>query len=253
MVETVVILFVALLLGIIQFGLIYNAKTTLNYAAFEAARVGALNFADRTSIEYGLARGLSPLYTSVTKADGRLDTVKKVQSARDRVFDEIEDGEFVCIERVNPDRSAFVAYGVPDSTGNFPGEQLIPNDHLLYRSALVKGATTVSIQDANLLKLRVTYCYPMYVPFISNTVKRLYGLMYDPRPSTTRLTPAGSFQRNCLEKDRFPIVAQAVIGMQTPVRNDDFPRTVAECAGRGRQALARARVVGGQVLAPRCR
>ncbi|MGB1238637.1 MAG: TadE/TadG family type IV pilus assembly protein, partial [Pseudomonadales bacterium] len=38
MVEMIVISFVALLLllGIIQFALLYNAKTVLNYAAFEA-------------------------------------------------------------------------------------------------------------------------------------------------------------------------------------------------------------------------
>ena len=45
MVETLIVMFVTLILlfGIIQFGLFYNAKTVLNYAAFEAARAGSLN------------------------------------------------------------------------------------------------------------------------------------------------------------------------------------------------------------------
>ena len=79
MVETLIVLFVALLLllGIVQFGLIYNAKLTLDYAAFEAARAGAVNYADRRAIEYALARGLAPLYTSVDPGDSSMDKVKK--------------------------------------------------------------------------------------------------------------------------------------------------------------------------------
>ncbi|MBF0256061.1 MAG: pilus assembly protein [Gammaproteobacteria bacterium] len=224
MVETLVILFVTLLLllGVIQFGLIYNAKTNLSYAAFEGARAGALNYADREAIEYGLARGLAGLYASVEKADGRMDAVDKVQRARDKVFAEFKEGKFACIERLNPTNQAFSAYGrsVPTGVKAFSGKKLIPNDHLVYRSGLVNGGAGVSIQDANLLKIRVTYCYPLYVPFIANTIKRLYGLMADERPLGTPLSPAGSFQRHCLMNDRIPIVAQSLIRMQTPAYND---------------------------------
>lgn len=232
MVETLVVLFVTLLLllGIIQFGLIYNAKTTLSYATFEAARAGSLNYADKTAIEYGLARGLAPLFTSVTTADGPLAKVKKVQQARDDVMNEIRAGQFACIERLNPPVSAFSAHAVDDPTGIFTGEKLIPNDHLHYRKAIAKNG--LSIQDANLLKLRVTYCYPMYVPIISNTIKRLMGLTAESQALVATgqtgathgtLTPKGSFQSNCYAQDRFPIVAQAIVRMQTPIKNDSFP------------------------------
>ena len=62
MVETVIIFAVmlTLLLGGIQFALIWHAKVTLNYAVFEGARTGALNYASRRSIEYALGRGLAP-------------------------------------------------------------------------------------------------------------------------------------------------------------------------------------------------
>jgi hypothetical protein len=224
MVETLVILFVTLLLllGVIQFGLIYNAKTTLSYATFEGARAGALNYADRESIEYGLARGLAALYTSVEKSDDMFAMVNKAQDAQARVIKELKEHKFACIERINPTAQAFSAYGRSLDTGvkSFASKKLIPNDHLLYRSALVSGGAGVSIQDANLLKIRVTYCYPLYIPFISNTIKRLYGLKPDERPLGTPLQPAGSFQRYCLRNDRMPIVAQAVIRMQTPSYND---------------------------------
>ena len=46
-----------LILGAIQFALIYQAKFTLNYATFMAARQGALKNAKMTSIKDGLAGG----------------------------------------------------------------------------------------------------------------------------------------------------------------------------------------------------
>jgi len=242
MVETVIILFVTLLIlfGIIQFALIYNAKTALNYAAFEGARSGALNYGDKQAIQFGIARGLAPLYTSVGLADGRLAKVRSVQDAKTKVYQEFVDEEFGCIERLNPPTSSFgtSGHGVNDPTGLFPGEKLIPNDHLIYRSSTPKQG--LSIQDANLLKIKVTYCYPMVVPIISTTIKRLMGLTADATssvavgqsaasPTYNTLTPKGSFHSNCYTKNRFPIVAQAIVRMQTPVRNDLINPFPASC------------------------
>jgi len=239
MVETIVVVFVTLLLllGVIQFGLIYNAKTNLNYAAFEAARAGALNYADRRAIEFALARGLAPLYTSIDPAADKDANVEAVKAARDKVLEEIDGGEFVCIERLNPPVSAFGAgaHGiqVPAGSGQlFAGERLIPNDHLRYRSREPKQ--DLSIQDANLLKLRVTYCYPMIVPIVSTAIQRLTGTAPPTSanvvvgesvggPTYGSVKPAGGFQKNCYAKGRFPIVAQSIMRMQTPIRNDIFP------------------------------
>lgn len=229
MVETLVILFVTLLLllGTIQFGLIYNAKTILNYATFEAARAGALNHADRQAIEFALARELAALYTSIEKPppgqgiwDKTKSAYKDVQTlkkARNRVLGEMKD--FVCIERINPTDAAFSAYGIEGELGTHKDQRLIPNDHLLYRSAAVKGGAGVSIQDANLLKLRITYCYAMAVPMVSKVIKQLYGLVQS-SPAKVSLT-TGSFRKACLAHDRMPIVAQATIRMQTQARKDD--------------------------------
>ncbi|MCP3666473.1 MAG: pilus assembly protein [Gammaproteobacteria bacterium] len=224
MAETVVVIFVTLLLllGIIQFALIYNAKTTLTYAAFEAARAGAVNYADRAAIEYALARGLAPLYTSVETNDNMIDMVESVKTARDKALAELHQGDYACIERLNPSTTAFAYHGITDPSGNF--DEIIPNDNLHYRSALTKAG--VSIQDANLLKLRITYCYPMYVPIISNTIKRLMGVMTDPDPIQGWTVPAlGAFQTKCYQDDRFPIVVQGIARMQTPAKNDTFEST----------------------------
>lgn len=230
MVETLVVGFVAflLLLGIIQFGFIYNAKVILNYATFEAARAGALNHADRQAIEYALAGRLAGLYTSiekrpggqgfVEKAEGNFKDVEVLKDARNLVLEEDIKKKFVCIERLNPTDDAFNAYGIKGEIGTYKNQQLIPNDHLLYRSAVPRAK--VSIQDANLLKLHVTYCYPMYVPLISNVIKELYDLR--PGVKTKEPLQADRFRTQCLNQGRIPIVAQAVIRMQTAARNDTF-------------------------------
>ena len=223
MVETIVIMIVTLLLllGGIQIGLIFNAKNTLNYATFEAARAGALNYADKRAIEYAFARGMSPLYSSAVAADSMLDKVSNVKGARNKVLDEAKAEEFVCIKRLNPSTKAFTSHGVRDELGRFP--RVIPNDNLLYRTNKDRGSG-VSIQDANLLKLEITYCYPMYVPMISTLIRRLMGTIPDPDPLDGWTPPRlGGFKNNCLLNNRFPLTSQGIVRMQTPAKNDVFP------------------------------
>lgn len=207
-----------LVLGAFQFALIYHAKITLNNATYIATRTGTLNGADRDMIDLALARGLSPLFTNN-------DSVSEVFDARQQVLDDIDDG-FICVERINPTDGAFTDFGVPDSTG------VIPNDNLLYREPSAGALSGVSIQDANLLKLRVTYCYPMMVPIIGRTIQ---GLRLDALPPATRdsisnwsegapstfvPTDPGNFQAQCLIQNRIPIVAQGILRMQSAASND---------------------------------
>lgn len=223
MVETIVIMIATLLLllGGIQIGLIFNAKNTLNYATFEAARAGALNHADKRSIEYAFARGMSPLYSYASSADSMLDKVSNVKRSRNRVLDEAKSEEFVCIKRLNPTSAAFNSHGVNDELGRF--NRVIPNDNLLYRTNKDAGSG-VSIQDANLLKLEITYCYPMYVPMISTLIRRLMGTIPDPDPLDGWTAPTlGGFRNNCLVNNRFPLTSQGIVRMQTPAKNDVFP------------------------------
>lgn len=227
MVETTIILAVMLLLilGAIQFALIYRAKVTLNYATFEATRAGALNYGSRRAVEFALARGLAPIYTAIRPGESMLDKVDKVKDARDKVMEEIDGaagGDYVCIQRLNPTDEAFTAHGITDPTGTFSGP-IIPNDNLIYRSTETSGSQ-VSIQDANLLKIKVTYCHRMIVPFISQLVKNLMLGAADPEdvpPDWT--TPAlSNFKRSCFADNRFPIEAISIVRMQTPAFNDSY-------------------------------
>ena len=208
MVEFIIVTPIVLLLlfGALQFAFLYHAKTLLNYAAFEAARTGAVSNARVSEMENAFARSMAAIHTHNPTSDD-------VMCAREIVYKEIESG-FVRIKVINPDPASNIFTELDD--GSVDGDLVIPNNNLMYRSAV--STTGLSIQDANLLKIRVSYCYPLYVPYIN----RVLGIMLTnvESPScpgcTGSFTSTGSFERACLDNGRFPLHAQAIVRMQSP-------------------------------------
>jgi hypothetical protein len=229
MVELLVILPVMLLLifGTIQLALIYHAKITLNYAAYEAVRAGTLNGSgsdqDETesassqyeAVKEGFARGLAPLYSYYEPdASARshmhepaLSQVEAFQQGRAKVFEEFDSPlELIRIERLNPTKQAFI---------DFARDGLIPNDNLMYRSKMTGGASQVSIQDANLLHLRFTYWYPLYVPFIN---KLMFDTFICGRGLGGDAWSKWASDPACQsDVPRIPLTATAVMRMQSPI------------------------------------
>ncbi len=234
MVELLVVLPVMLLLilATIQFALIYHAKITLNYAAFEGVRAGTLNCDKKyqdydrrctsdvgqfDAVKEGFARGLAPLYSyyepdakeraKLKKAAG--NQVEAYQQGRARIFKEFDaKAEYIRIERLNPTTQAFA---------DFATDEVIPNDNLMYRSKTSSGGSRMSIQDANLLHLRFTYWYPLYVPFVNK-------LMFD------KFICCKGLGKNSFckwaddpicqgDEPRIPLTSTAIMRMQTPVEN----------------------------------
>ncbi len=208
MVEFIIItpIILLLLFGALQFALIYHAKTALNYATFEAARFGAVSNGRMTEMENAFARSMAAIHTHD-------DTPEDVICAREIVRKEIENN-FVSIQVLNPPKDAF---DPPVGDGD-----VIPNDNLMYRNSKTKAG--LSIQDANLLKIRVSYCYPLYVPYMN----RVLGIMLTNKESKScpgcigSFTDTESFERGCLDNGRFPINAQAIVRMQSPATLSAF-------------------------------
>ncbi len=229
MVEFIIIFMVMIMLvfGIFQFTLIYKAKITLNYATFEAVRAGAVNNARIAAVNQAFARGMAPLYT-------HRDTVEAVHTARKQVTDEIADGEQVCIERINPIKQDFTEHQIANTY--FPDPNLtegfaIPVDNLFYRSDKTTsgpggGSGRVSIQDATLLKIKITYCYPLYVPFLNRVIPEWFTGTSNVTQFTGDATAVahdagfGAFKQACINNRQLPITASAVMRMQTPVIDD---------------------------------
>jgi len=233
MVEFIIVTPVMFLLvfGSIQFALLYQAKTTLNYATFEAARAGALNNANETAMKLAFARAMAAMYYVEDKEDISpiygVDTddiddydentrTGRAMIGRTLAYADINaDGSkpaFAEFQVLNPTADSFADHGVDDD-----GTCRIPSDNLMYRDATVKGASSQTIQDANLLKLRVVYCYPLHVPFVNRMLVALLTTVPDEAcPYCVDITTTGSIERTCLDNNRFPINAQAIVRMQSP-------------------------------------
>ncbi len=240
-----------LILGTLQFALIYHAKITLNYAAFETARAGSLSNARMWAMELGFARSLAPLYTTPylvdnggtctstfefdeTRTQSELDADRStdidfnldhVKCARQRVRDMIAN-ELVRITLVNPSPDSFEDHGVDD---------VIPNDNLMYRSAALGVQSAQSIQDANLIKVHVGLCYKLIVPLVDRMIWRMIALAPDNlQPENFGPPRAGSFAEACVAatdadgntRYGIPIYAEAIMRMQSDPIRDTF------CAGQ---------------------
>jgi hypothetical protein len=190
-----------LLFGCLQFTLIYQAKTTLNYAAFSAARIASVNNATLTSVRRGFVIGMTPFYTTDNNSFNVTDAVS--------VVDELVGSGYVKFDRINPTRLAFLEYGEDDPD---TGWKRIPNDNLMYRDA-TPGASRVNIQDANLLKLQITFCYHLSFPVIRVAIReaiKTYNIghqLIDCEASTN-------------DPYTIPITASAVIRMQSDALDD---------------------------------
>lgn len=149
MVEFLIIapVMIMLIFGTIQAAFIYSAKSTLNYATFQAARLGAVNNAGYEGVRRGLIRGLTPMFIHHNNAAEKL---------RANVEAGAEVDNFMRVTRISPNLSDFSAFGKWSSTQS---DYAIANDNLMYRPA-------TGIQDANLLKIRVQYCVELTVPIV---------------------------------------------------------------------------------------
>lgn len=215
---------ILLVMGAIQFGFIYQTKLTLNYATFNATRQGALNHGAMVSIIDGLTSGMMPLFAHSSSTGGARNLALLKNAWKDANA-QISDAKLTKISIVNPTSAALSAYQGQSETGNE-----IPNDNLMYRPTDIAGGG-MDIQDANLLKVRVTYCYRMTVPIIN---KLIYTLVVDPPPTPTPGTTGadmleaqgeGGTTKNSRCADindgeyRIPITSEAVVRMQSTFKN----------------------------------
>lgn len=194
-VETIIAMPVLLIviLGAIQFGLVYQAKATLNHAGLQAARAGAVRHADPEAIRKGLARGLLPLYSPGSSLPDAVRTLDRVRA------DLATDAR---IRILNPTNEAFVDFGE-----HVNGVREIPNDRLHVRSTAIGPRSGLNIQDANLLRVHVTYGYELKVPFVNWLVARLL-----------LAGPHDDFERQLLRRLRLPMTTTSTVRMQSAAR-----------------------------------
>ncbi len=211
-----------LLFGVIQWSLIYQARSALNHAALLAARSGAVHNGDRSAMKTALAAGLTPLFASEPSEAGYL-------AARTQAFTEINVANLAGFSIINPTDAAFSDFGQPrlDGKGG-AADREIPNDTLTYRSTAAGAASGVSVQDANLLHLRVSYCYRLIVPVVGRMIHAVSNTltpfdhplqaqgMSDPFGIGSGGLPVDSCTRPFVKGPRIRIQSEAVVRMQSP-------------------------------------
>ncbi|MDY7574611.1 OmpA family protein [Actimicrobium sp. CCI2.3] len=191
-------------LALLQYGMLYFAKNHYNHANFMAARAGSMDHASLNTIEKAYAKALAPLYGGGTSEVA-------VAASADRALTDIRaHGQ---IELRNPTTESFDDFNVPalqQHVGN--GKRVIPNSGQQARSSAVGARSGQSIQDANLLKLRITTGYRPQVPLV--------GALY-----TGYLTwqdDGTNMRRTAMLRDgRIPITTEATVQMQSDAIEDN--------------------------------
>lgn len=212
MVEFLIIIPVLILLifGAVQAALIYSAKNGLNYATFQAARLGAMNHAQYNDMRRGLVRGMYPMFA-------HFDDERTLE----RTASEVDN--FVIITRISPDTAAFEAWATGHS--NLLGDEeeidAIPNDNLMYRPM---QQNPVSIQDANLLKIRTQYCMPLIVPMVEFLLSS--GSRFNTNNSETSFREVSqrttaNYDDVCNGRRGFVISSEATVRMQSAAVADE--------------------------------
>jgi hypothetical protein len=202
-----------MVMGIIQLGLMFSAKEVLNEAAFLAARAGAVANADTDSMQGVLQKALIPFYQNTTVGNDLLRLTEAATAAKT----DFELG-FIKLEVMNPTAAAFTDFGITGKA--FGGRAYIPNDNLEYRLHTATGKTSgLSIQDANALKIKVTYGYQLKVPLMAIVVEAIMcgvdsGLDAFGRTSVTNAGPDDC--ATYYYHGRIPMVTYATVQMQTP-------------------------------------
>lgn len=188
-----------LLLGLFQAILFYRAKATVDYAALEAARAGAVHGASKSSLRDGLARGLAPLYASASANPGKAGAALAfVDAKKDILLGAAK------IEVLAPTRAAW--NGLKQT--QYDGRKALPNDSLYFRNAASSG---VSVQDANVLKIRVTYDYPLIVPVIDRMLAAFQAFGGPAKRDLVRSATRGRVVYS------LPIQSTAMVRLQSPV------------------------------------
>lgn len=185
------ILLMAVLLTV-QLALIYQAKIVLNYATFEAARSGAVNHAQLSAIRRELGLRLAPLVGGQANAAGGLQSI-----AISSVL--IDDAINTDIRVINPPSAAFDDWGVVDSSSQ---RRFIPNSHLVHQDQKVGPLSGLTIQDANILRIKVVHGFRLKVP-LAGAMLAQGMLLIDKKNS------------DFYHRNRIPLNALATVRMQS--------------------------------------
>ncbi len=205
-----ILLFV--LLGVLQAALAFHAKGNLTYAVFEAARAGGLEHAKPAAMFAAFGRALVPYY------GGGSDSAELAQRLA-MVRADLATGA-ARLEILSPTSKSFDDFYSPGLSARAGGGvRVIPNTNLMMLRCPrdrpdcpadpATNSSGQSLQDANLLALRVTYGIPR-----SKQIP-MAGSFYAKALQLAGVGQDDAFVADLLERGRIPIVARATLRMSS--------------------------------------
>jgi hypothetical protein len=225
MVEFVVVgpLIALLGLGTLQYSMVFFAKNQINYATFMAAREGAVAHADLGVVQQAYVRALAPMY-------GGGETPAELAQAVAKAGADMAGN--MQVEMLNPTKESFSEWNDETlqsllKTGN---RHVIPNSALaarINRSNEVRASSGQSLQDANLLKLKVTHGYLPKVPILG----KLYLTYLKWADQHT-----DAFHTKLISNGRIPVVTHVTIEMQSDAIEPDSPVSIPGLGNGGQPA-----------------
>ncbi len=231
MTELLVALPLIVLLGLIgiQYALMYNAKSNLSYASYEAARAGAIHHADPIQIQEGLLKGLLP-YMSATGEARSGDNTLAAQAQIEKI--KLNEAPFMKVEIISPSQAAFDDFHNAELAARLlaegvisQGQKVIPNasKDIQAVEGRVGSASGATIHEANTLKLRITYGYKPKIPLAKNMFISIQNIL---------ASTEDAFALHLLKADRIPITVDVTAQMLSPAVENGL-RTTAYNPPRG--------------------
>src|SRR3569832_1572225 len=218
MIEFTVVGPVLTLIGtvILQYSLLFNAKTLLNHASFMAARAGSMGHADMAAVEAAYKKALVPLYggglsgAELTQAyDKAVDDLTKDHGTKEM----LAPANFK-IELLNPTKESFDDWNDADLQAKY-GNRTIPNGGLAIKDAEeIKNNSGQNIQDANIIKLKITHGYELKVP-LAGTMMQFMMRWGD--------TNKDAYATALYDRRRIPVVSYVTLQMQSDAWEPDNP------------------------------
>ena len=187
-------------LAMLQYGMLFFAKNQINHASFMAARAGSMGNANLETARIAYVTALVPLY-------GGGQTVDELAASLAKATADVSAN--TRIELLNPTKESFDDWNDPVlqkalATGS---KRVIANSNQAFKDQTIRTKSGQTIQDANLIKLRITQGVEPKVPLIANIYKT-YLKWLDPRTD--------AFHTQLVDAGRIPVVTSITLHMQSP-------------------------------------
>jgi Flp pilus assembly protein TadG len=192
-------------LALVQYAMLFFAKSQINHSSFMAARAGSVGHANLETVRNAYAQALVPLY-------GGGENAAELATALAEASKDV--AEHAQITLLNPTKESFTDFNDPAlqaklGTGS---KRVISNSNLAFKPAVKNANSGQTLQDANILKLRIVHGYKPQVPIVASIYKA-YLKWLD--------TGTDAFQTKLAQDGLIPIETHITMQMQSDAIESD--------------------------------